>query len=128
MAIVGYKQLTFSSGGDLSQATVTSEIVDVRDLRNLVVVIPVTGTPTGSLVVTHYYGFPQHTSTGGKSWTNNVTTTEATFSPAGAAATYKHIINSSNGMPCSAYSLAYTRTSGTGSITAIQQCKGSGSA
>ncbi len=126
MGLNAVRNLTFTNSGDLSNATVSSEIVECMDLRNFAVVITTTGAPTGSLAVIHYYGLPQPQPNGSKAWVGNPTYTEQTFAPAGTATSYKHTVSASSGQPCSGYQLVYTRTSGTGTIKAIQQAKGGG--
>lgn len=124
MGLNAVKTLNWDST-DLSATTNTSEIIDVRDVRTMAVLITLTGAPTGTLNVIHYYGFPTHTPTG-KSWATNDNYVAQTFTPS-AAAKYIHTISATNGTPCSAYQLVYTKTSGTGAIRAIQQNKGGGS-
>lgn len=122
MSIVGFRQISFNTT-DLSQASVLSEVVDVRDLRNFVVVITLTGTPTGTLAVTNYYGTHTLNANGTKNWSSATQVQDTSFSPGGTANTYVYVVNAGNGKPISAYSLTYTRTMGAGTIAAVQQAK-----
>lgn len=122
MAIVGFRQIAFNST-DLSQASVQSEVVECRDLRNFVVVITTTGVPTGTITVTNYYGPHTVNANGTRNWATATQVADATYSPNGAPGTYVYVVNAANGKPISAYSISYTKTLGTGTIAALQQAK-----
>ncbi len=121
MGLNAVRVLTFSNGGDLSNATVSSEVVDVRDLKIGYGVLTWTGAPTGSMQIITYLGHPIKTATG-LDWTTNDFFVPSTISFAG---TPNKAQISFNGQ-VSAFQLVYTRTSGSGAVRAVWQSKGGG--
>ncbi len=122
MGLNAVRVLTFSNGGDLSNATVSSEVVDIRDLKTGYGLLTYTGTPTGAAQLIVYFGNPIRTSAGTADWSQNDFLVASTFNATGVASKSQIAINGQ----ASAFQLVYTRTSGTGNIRAVWQNKGGG--
>lgn len=108
--------LSVSNSGDMSQATLTSGILDVRSHSYTGVQAVYTGAPVGSLQMQAAFGQPDAPSTG----SNNSAWGAATWTPIGTAvpitAASSYIFDLI-GTAVSAVRFVYTKTSGTGTLT-----------
>lgn len=101
------------NGGDMSQATITSDVTDIRYLDNISIQCIFTGTPTGSFALEgslNYYkinGAVQNTGT----WTP--ITLSSTPAASGSAG---NILLDLNQLSFPYIRIVYTKTSGTGTL------------